>query len=212
MVSKTLSGFKSILEPLLSSFRSVSFINTDFLGSVSCNSSSLNSQKSRVLLSSRCLIFKVLALSISFSLSASLSSAWLSYHIRFRLSSTFLSFFEPVRLPSGTVTRSALNSLSSAQILYHEHSRLSSTFFKDFRPSTSLASAAFQSSLFFVPSLECSGIISCLFPNVNAFLRYFVFFFLIPLSSVGGYFFPLIIPLFFMQFFPWIGFYPVRAK
>ena len=72
MVSKTLPSLKSILEPFLSSLRSTWLLFTDFLGSVSCNSSSFNSQKSRVLLSSRCLIFKVLALSISFSLSASL--------------------------------------------------------------------------------------------------------------------------------------------
>ena len=72
MVSKTLPSLKSILELLLSSLRSTWLLFTDFLGSVSCNSSSFNSQKSRVLLSSRCLIFKVLALSISFSLSASL--------------------------------------------------------------------------------------------------------------------------------------------
>lgn len=75
MVSKTLPSLKSILEPFLSSLRSTWLLFTDFLGSVSCNSSSFNSQKSRVLLSSRCLIFKVLALSISFSLSASLSRA-----------------------------------------------------------------------------------------------------------------------------------------
>ena len=60
MVSKTLPSLKSILELLLSSLRSTWLLFTDFLGSVSCNSSSLNSQKSRVLLSSRCLIFKVL--------------------------------------------------------------------------------------------------------------------------------------------------------
>ena len=123
MVSKTLPSFKSILELLLSSLRSTWLLFTDFLGSVSCNSSSFNSQKSRVLLSSRCLIFKVLALSISFSLSASLSSAWLSYHIRFSLSSTFFGFFRglfrsPVRFRFSAALLRVFRALSRALRYY----------------------------------------------------------------------------------------------
>ena len=93
MVSKTLPSFKSILELFLSSLRSTWLLFTDFLGSVSCNSSSFNSQKSRVLLSSRCLIFKVLRSRVWFVFFVPLSSAWLFYHTRVRLSSTFFKFF-----------------------------------------------------------------------------------------------------------------------
>ena len=93
MVSKTLPSLKSILELLLSSLRSTWLLFTDFLGSVSCNSSSLHSQKSRVLLSSRCLIFKVLRSRVWFVFSVPLSSAWLFYHTQVRLSSTFFKFF-----------------------------------------------------------------------------------------------------------------------
>ena len=159
MVSKTLPSLKSILELLLSSLRSTWLLFTDFLGSVSCNSSSFNSQKSRVLLSSRCLIFKVLTLSISFSLSASLSSAWLSYHIRFSLSSTFFGFFRglfrsPVRFRFSAALLRVFRALSRALRYYTAPSsncqHLFSCFFKFLFSHCILCLF-----LFYIPGLPC---------------------------------------------------------
>ena len=139
MVSKTLPSLKSILELFLSSLRSTWLLFTDFLGSVSCNSSSFNSQKSRVLLSSRCLIFKVLRSRVWFVFSVPLSSAWLFYHTQVRLSSTFFKFFSRPFSFTGQVPifsrslPSFSSSLSSAQILYRVLFQMSTPFFDFFQ-------------------------------------------------------------------------------
>ena len=210
MVSKTLSSFKSILELLLSSFAKHLASFTDFLGSVSCNSSSKNSQKSRVLLSFRCLIFKVLRSR------AFLSSAWLSYHIWFCLSSTFFKFFSKLFRTSFKLSSllawvvfqtwfTWVSSLSSAWLSYHIRFRLSSSFFKFFSSHSTRNSDLFVTRLsrnsdpfyLFELSLERSDIIPHQSPNVNAFFQVFSSFFLT--TSYSGYF-PLLLlerPCFF---------------
>ena len=159
MVSKTLPSFKSILELFLSSSEALGFSLRIFLGSVSCNSSSFNSQKSRVLLSSRCLIFKVLALSISFSLSASLERLTILPHLLQFVKHFFRIFFRglfrsPVRFRFSAVLFRVFRALSRALRYYTAPSlkcqHLFSCFFKFLFSHCILCLF-----LFYIPGLPC---------------------------------------------------------
>ena len=160
MVSKSFAAFKSFSEP---------FSKLILKHLASCKSLSLfNSQKLRVLLSSRCLIFKVLR--------SRFCSA-------FRLLSRALDYLTTFCFV--------------CQVLFFEIF-LSSFYFSKFPASRrftrlSLSSVAFH---FFELSLERSDIIPPPSPFVNAFFHFFAPFFQSPVSCVSLPLSPLGNPLF----------------